>query len=312
MISEITQNQLQEKVQQAGAFIGNTPLFPLHELLDNPSKVKLYAKLEWQQLGGSVKARPAYNIIKEAIASGQLHEGKTLIDASSGNTAIAYASIAAQLGIQTKLFVPANASEERKRILRALGAELVLTSPLESTDGAQVEAEDYAARFPESVFYASQYTNENNWKAHYNTTAIEIWDQTGGAVSHFVAGLGTTGTFVGTSTRLKELNPNIQAVALQPHSPMHGLEGWKHLETARVPTIYNPAIANEIREVYSDVALQYIRAVSERFGLLISPSAAANILGAVKVANELNEGTVVTVLADNADKYGEVIKELFQ
>jgi len=236
---------LEFKLLKISERIGNTRLFRIRNLFNKPG-VEILAKLEWEQLGQSVKARPAFNIIKKAIAKGELGKGKALLDATSGNTGIAYASIAAELDIPVVLCIPENASEERKEILTDLGAELVLTSALEGTDGSQEVAQGLYLQNPEKYFYAQQYRNEANWQAHYYGTAREIWEQTRGSVTHFVAGLGTTGTFVGTSRRLKEFNSHIKTVALQPDNPMHGLEGWKHLETAHVPAIYDASTADKV------------------------------------------------------------------
>jgi len=303
--------QLITRLLKLEQLIGNTPLHEFSSLLDNP-KVKLYAKLEWLQLGGSVKARPAFNIIRNALVHGQLTPDKTLLDASSGNTAIAYASIAASLGIKVQLFVPENASDERKRMLTSLGAELVLTSSLGSTDEAQLEALQTYENNPDSYFYANQYGNDYNWMAHYHDTAPEIVLQTQGAITHFVTGLGTTGTFTGTARGLKSYNRKIEAIALHPATAMHGLEGWKHLETARVPGIYDASLADAHQTVDTNTAYELMKTVAQQEGLLISPSAAANLAGALEVANSLEEGTVVTILPDNAEKYGDVFDLLYQ
>jgi S-sulfo-L-cysteine synthase (O-acetyl-L-serine-dependent) len=310
MITEVkeTNRALLKKVNELGKQVGNTPLVPLHHIF-RKKNVQLYAKLEWKQLSGSVKCRPAYQIIKDAIEHYELDEDVRLLDATSGNTGIAYAAIGKQLGIGVTLCLPENASKERKEILQSLGAEIILTSKFEGTDGAQEMARSLAVSHPEKYFYADQYKNENNWKAHYLTTAPElVRDQPG--ITHFVAGLGTTGTFVGTGRRLRELKPGIHLTSLQPDSAMHALEGWKHLETAVVPGIYDPLVANENLEVSTEEAYEYLRAVLKHEGWLVSPSAAANVAGAVRVAERLDEGIVVTVLPDNADKYGDVIKKI--
>ena len=305
--AEPTTETLLQRAQQLGNQVGNTPLISLHHIYSKPG-VQLYAKTEWQQLGGSVKARAAYRIILDAIEKGEFDNGKTLLDATSGNTGIAYATIAAALHIPVALCMPENASKERKQILEKLGAEIIYTSKFGGTDEAQEVARFLAAEYPDKYFYADQYKNNNNWKAHYHTTAAEIWSAQPG-ITHFVAGLGTTGTFTGTGRRLKELNPNVQLVALQPDFALHGLEGWKHLETALVPAIYDASLADEVKEVATQDAYDIIQQAATH-GLLLSPSAAANIAGAIAVAESIEQGVIVTVLADNADKYGDVLQQL--
>ncbi|HTI91070.1 MAG TPA: cysteine synthase family protein [Puia sp.] len=288
--------------------IGHTPLHHVTQLFHH-DKVKLYAKKEWMQLSGSVKARAGYNIIRKAIEQGKLTTGKTLLDATSGNTGIAYAHIAKRLNIPVALCLPENASLERKEILESLGVRLILTSRFEGTDGAQQIAKTMAAEDPEKYFYADQYKNDNNWKAHYHSTAPEIFEALPG-ITHFVAGLGTTGTFVGTGRRLRELQPAIRLISLQPDFALHGLEGWKHLETAIVPEIYDPTVADDNEEVGTEEAYQIVREAHQKEGLLLSPSAAANLAGAIRIASRLEEGIVVTVLPDNADKYSEIIQKI--
>lgn len=310
MITQEIDLKLTEQLDVIGKFIGNTPLFPITRLHANEN-VKIFAKLEWQQLGGSVKSRPAFNIIKNAILNGELSPEKRLLDATSGNTGIAYAAIGAALGIPVTICLPENASEERKTILKAYGAEIIFTSKFGSTDEAQEIAQELSLKNPDKYYYARQYQNEANWKAHYHTTAEEIWRQTNGEITHFVAGLGTTGTFTGSSRRLRELNPDIRLISLQPDSALHGLEGWKHLETAIVPTIYDPTIAHQNLEMDTYNAYDTIKQVAAKEGLLISPSAAANLNGALQVADQLDAGVIVTVFPDNAEKYSEVINNLF-
>jgi len=290
--------------------IGNTPLHRVTRLFTKKN-IHIYAKKEWMQLSGSVKARAAYNIIRKAIENGDLSRSRTLLDATSGNTGIAYAHIAKQLGIPVALCLPENASQERKDILQSLGVRLILTSRFEGTDGAQQVAKSLAEEDPENYFYADQYKNQNNWKAHYHTTAPEIYGALPG-ITHFVAGLGTTGTFVGTGRRLRELKPSIQLISLQPDFALHGLEGWKHMETALVPKIYDPAVADANYEVSTEEAHDMIKAAYKYEGLLLSPSSAANLAGTIRIAQQLDEGTLVTVLPDNADKYSEIIKKLIQ
>lgn len=299
-----------DKTLQVGQLVGKTPLYEIRNVFQKPG-VRIFAKLEWQQLGGSVKSRPAFNIIKNAIQDGQLGHGRHLLDATSGNTGIAYAAICAALNIPLTLCLPENASIERKRILQALGVNIVFTSRFEGTDGAQLEAKRLFKENPDHYFYADQYANDHNWRAHYETTAPEIWQQTSGKVTHFVAGLGTTGTFTGTGRGLKMFNPDIELVALQPDNPMHGLEGWKHLETAIVPKIYDSSLADRFLEIDTLESYDMMRLLAQQEGLLVSPSAAANLLGAIKVAEEIESGVIVTTFADNAEKYAEVMERIF-
>jgi S-sulfo-L-cysteine synthase (O-acetyl-L-serine-dependent) len=299
-----------EKTLQVGQLVGKTPLYEIRNAFHKPG-VRIFAKLEWQQLGGSVKSRPAFNIIKNAVRDGQLGHGKHLLDATSGNTGIAYAAICAALKIPVTLCLPENASVERKRILKALGVNIVFTSRFDGTDGAQLEAKRLYREQPDRYFYADQYANDNNWRAHYETTAPEIWQQTCGKITHFVAGLGTTGTFMGTGRGLKKFNNDIELVGMQPDNPMHGLEGWKHLETAIVPKIYDASLADRFLEIDTLEAYDMVRLLAQTEGLLVSPSAGANLLGAIKVAKQIEEGTIVTTFADNAEKYAEVMNHIF-
>jgi cysteine synthase B len=301
-------DSLIDKVKLLRRQIGNTPLHRFTKLFSKKD-VLLYAKKEWKQLSGSVKARAAYFIFRTAIENGSLNENKILLDATSGNTGIAYAAIGKELGIRVSLCLPENASKERKEILKSLGAEIILTSKFEGTDGAQQSAKELATKYPHIYYYADQYKNESNWQAHYNTTAVEIYNELPG-ITHFVTGLGTTGTFVGTGRRLKEYNPAIHLTSLQPDSALHALEGWKHLETALVPAIYDPALADDNLEVSTEESHEILKAALKHEGLLLSPSSAANIAGAIRVAKELDKGIVVTVLPDNADKYGDVINRI--
>ena len=287
---------------EAWELVGNTPLLKLHNL-GPKSNVELYAKAEWFNPGGSVKDRPALNMILDGERTGRLTPGKIILDATSGNTGIAYAWIGAARGYKVKLALPQNASEERKQILHAYGAELVLTSPLEGSDGAIREAQRIYAENTDLYFYPDQYGNPANWRAHYETTAIEIWEQTRGRITHFVAGLGTSGTFVGTTRRLKELNPNIRAISFQPDSPFHGLEGLKHMPTAIVPAIYDSSLADENVEVSTEDAHRYARLLGRREGLLAGISAGAALACALQVAESLSSGVVVTVFPDGGDKY---------
>lgn len=302
---------LEERIREVGKKIGNTPLYRVNTGLYNNQRVSIFAKKEWLQIGGSVKARAAYSIIKNAIDAGAINEQKILLDATSGNTGIAYAAIAREIGLKVSLCLPENASIERKAILRELGVDIIFTSALEGTDGSQQLAQQLALDNPGRYFYADQYKNDNNWKAHYNTTAIEIFEEVP-EITHFATGLGTTGTFVGTGRRLKELNPKIKLVAFHPDSALHGMEGWKHLETAVVPAIYDPTLADENVEITTEEAYEMLQRVYKIEGLLLSPSSAANIAGAIGLAERIKEGTIVTILPDNADKYSEVIKRLIK
>lgn len=300
---------IEQRLDELEPYVGNTPLFRINKLFQKKG-VKLFAKLEWQQFGGSIKARPAFNIIRQAVRNGELSDRITLLDATSGNTGIAYAIFAAVAGIRLHLCVPENASKERKHIFQSLGARITYTSAFETTDGAQRVAREILEQNRDQYYYADQYANDNNWLAHYQTTAPEIWAQTFGEVSHFVAGLGTTGTFTGTGTRLKELNPNIHLTALQPETALHALEGWKHLETSHIPIIYNNQLADEVVEVDTQSSYNILKDAAKYEGLLLSPSSAACLLGAIKVAEKLTEGTVVVTLPDDASKYSEVIQQI--
>jgi len=308
MIVQELNSKLLYKAKRLSAQVGNTPLMRIRNLVPKKS-VELWAKKEWEQLSGSIKCRAAYRIFLDALQKGDLTENKILLDATSGNTGIAYAAIGFALGIKVALCLPENASKERKEILTSLGAGIIYTSKYEGTDGAQEVAKELARKYPDKYFYADQYKNENNWKAHYYGTAVEIFKDLPD-ITHFVAGLGTTGTFVGTGRRLKEFNPDIQLISFQPDSAMHGLEGWKHLETAIVPKIYDASVADKNLEVSTEEAYRVIKAAKEHEGLLLSPSSAANLAGALKIIDEIDEGVVVTVLPDNADKYNEVIKRI--
>lgn len=285
--------------------IGNTPLLRLDNTAGAhgiPSTVALYAKAEWFNPGGSVKDRAAWNILRTAEEQGLLRPGMTILDSTSGNTGIAYAMIGAARGYRVRLTVPANASPERVQILRAYGAELILTDPLEGSDGALVEARRIAAE-DDSVFYANQYNNPANWQAHYLTTAPEIWEQTHGRVTHFVAGLGTSGTFTGTTRGLRELNPAIRCYSAQPDSPFNGLEGWKHMESAIVPGIYDVDLADANLTVRTEDGYAMARFLARREGLFVGISSAAAVAAAVAVARELMAGVVVTILPDSGFKY---------
>ncbi len=288
------------------ARIGNTPLLALDALTGGLPHVKLLGKAEWYNPGGSIKDRAAASIVAEARCSGKLAPGKILLDSTSGNTGIAYAMLGAALGFPVTLCVPENASPERKRILQAYGANIIYTDPAEGSDGAMRIARQLAQRHPDLYFYADQYSNDANWRAHYETTANEIWQQTEGRVTHFVAMLGTTGTFVGTARRLKELNPQIRCISLQPDSPFHGIEGAKHLPSAVVPRIYDASLADENLEIVTEDAHAMARRLGRQHGLLVGVSAAAAVVGSLRVVERLKidqRATIVTVLCDSGEKY---------
>lgn len=288
--------------------IGNTPLMGFRSVTAHlPDNVQVFAKAEWQNPGGSVKDRAALGIINTALENGDLGNGKILLDSTSGNTGIAYAMIGAAKGIPVKLFVPANASPERLKILRAYGVQLELTDPLEGSDGAIRAVRELAASQPDKYFYADQYSNPANWLAHYNTTGVEIWEQTFGMVTHFVAALGTSGTFMGTARRLKEYNPLIQAISLQPDSPFHGLEGLKHMETAIKPGIYDENLADRDIVASTEATYEMARRLAREEGYLVGISSASALLGALHIAEEVADrgqsAVIVTIFPDNAYKY---------
>ena len=285
------------------ACVGNTPLIQLGRIVESVAPVEIYAKAEWFNPGGSVKDRPALNMILEGERSGKLRAGKVILDATSGNTGIAYGMIGASRGYQVTLCLPANASQERKHILRAYGVEMVLTDPARSTDGAIEKAREMYAANPEKYFYPDQYNNDANWKAHYETTGPEIIRQTSGKLTHFVAGLGTTGTFIGTSRRLKEHDSSIRVISFQPDSGFHGLEGLKHLPTALVPGIYEPALADENLWITTEDAYKMVRRLASEEGLLVGISSGAALVACLRVAQGLSQGRIVTVFPDSGDKY---------
>jgi S-sulfo-L-cysteine synthase (O-acetyl-L-serine-dependent) len=283
--------------------VGRTPLIRLRQIERACPGVEIYAKAEWQNPGGSVKDRAAARMIAEGETAGKLDHSKTILDATSGNTGIAYAMIGAARGYRVKLCVPENASNERKLILRAFGAELVLTSPLESTDGAIREARRLYAESPDKYFYPDQYNNDGNWRAHYDTTGPEIIEQTAGTLTHFVAGLGTSGTFVGTARRLRKFNPAIKLISFQPATAFHGLEGLKHMESAIVPGIYDPTIADQDLRVESEDAFDMVRRLAREEGVMAGISSGAAVSAVLQVAKGLKSGIIVTVCPDGAEKY---------
>jgi cysteine synthase B len=290
------------------AQVGNTPLLAFSRITAHlPENIQIYAKAEWANPGGSVKDRAAYNIIKQAELSGELRPGKILVDSTSGNTGIAYAMLGAAKGIPVKLFVPANASQERLAILRAYGVDLVLTDPLEGSDGAILAVRELVEQEPDKYFYANQYNNPANWQAHYETTGVEIWEQTSGRVTHFIAGLGTSGTLMGTGRRLKEYNPDLQVISLQPNSPFHGLEGLKHMGSAIKPGIYDEALADRDLPVTTEDTYKMALRLAREEGYLVGISAATAMVGSLQIAEELaaegKPGVLVTLFPDNAYKY---------
>jgi len=283
--------------------IGRTPLVRLHRFERETPGVELWAKAEWQNPGGSVKDRAAARMILEGEASGALTSEKTILDATSGNTGIAYAMVGAAKGYRVKLCLPLNASPERKLILGALGAELILTDPLEGTDGSIREARRLFEAHPGQYFYPDQYSNDGNWRAHYDTTGPEIIEQTSGRLTHFVAGLGTSGTFMGTGRRLRQFNAKIKLISFQPSGPFHGLEGLKHMESAIVPPIYDPTLADEDLRVESERAHEMVRRLAREEGLLAGISSGAALAATLDVARRLESGVVVTIFPDGAEKY---------
>ncbi|MCS4040500.1 PLP-dependent cysteine synthase family protein [Salinibacter ruber] len=284
--------------------IGRTPLLRLDRVADDlPDSVAVYGKAEHLNPGGSVKDRPALRMIEAGLDAGAFRPEQTLIDATSGNTGIAYAMIGAAKGLDVALALPENASAERKKVLRAYGAELILTDPMAGTDGAQRRVKEIVDAHPDRYFYPDQYNNDANWRAHYDGTGTEILDQTDGAVSHFVTGLGTTGTFTGVTRRLKAHDASIRCVAVEPETALHGLEGLKHMETAIVPGIYAPDLADAHRTCTTEAAVDMTRRLAREEGLLVGPSAGANVAAALDVARSLDAGTVVTILCDTGTRY---------
>jgi cysteine synthase B len=281
--------------------VGRTPLIRLHRIEQEKPGIELYGKAEFANPGGSVKDRPARRMMLEGLASGALAPGKTLLDATSGNTGIAYAMFGAAIGVPVVLCVPDNVTAERKRMLRAYGAELVLTDPLEGSDGAIREARRRFAAAPDGYFYPDQYNNPFNWRAHYDTTAPEIIEQTAGRLTHFVAGLGTSGTFIGVGRRLRELLPGVVLASLQPESPLHGIEGLKHMATAIVPGIYDPTLADVDLRIDTERAVAMTRRLAREEGLLVGISAGASVAAALALVEP--PAVVVTVLCDGGERY---------
>jgi len=286
--------------------VGNTPLIRLARVATGLSNLEILGKAEWLNPGGSVKDRAASNIVRQARTEGKLTSGKILLDSTSGNTGIAYAMIGAAQGFPVTLCMPANVSVERKHILRAYGANIIYTDPADGSDGAIHMARELADKHPDIYYYADQYSNDANWLAHYHGTANEIWQQTEGRITHFVAMLGTSGTFMGTTRRLKELNPGVRCISLQPDSSFHGIEGAKHMPTAIVPRIYDRSLADDNLEISTEAAYAMARRLAREEGLLVGISAAAAVVGCLQVARTLKPdeyAVFVTVLCDSGDKY---------
>lgn len=289
------------------AQIGSTPLLKLPTLTQSLPGIEIYGKAEYFNPGGSVKDRPALNMIRDGERSGKLDKSKTIIDATSGNTGIAYAMIGAALGYRVKLCLPSNASMERKRILQAYGAEIVYTDPAQSSDGAIRKVREIVGADPEPYFYPDQYNNPANWQAHFETTGPEILEQTQNRLTHFIAALGTSGTFMGVTRRLRQSAPTVQCLSAQPASGFHGLEGLKHMPTSIVPGIYDAALASENVWLETEDAYRMTKRLAREEGVLIGISAGANVSAAVRVAQRLHQqgkpGVIVTILCDSADKY---------
>jgi len=284
-------------------YVGNTPLFKIERFEEIPAGVELYAKAEWFNIGGSVKDRAALRIIDDALRDGRLNSSKTLIDSTSGNTGIAYALICAVKGIPCEMVMPENVSEERKRIIAAHGAKVTYTDPFEGSDGAIRYVRELAAQHPEKYFYANQYNNPSNWKAHYDTTGPEIYRQTHGRITHFVAGLGTSGTMMGVGRRLRNYNPDIELVGVQPDEPFNGLEGLKHMASAILPGIYDESLLSRNLGISTEAGYETARDLARREGLFAGQSGGAALHGALDVVAELEEGVVVVLLPDGGSRY---------
>jgi cysteine synthase B len=278
--------------------VGNTPLLRLNSIAAHVAPVEVHAKAEWFNPSGSVKDRAARQIIRTALEDGRLNKDKIILDATSGNTGIAYAMFGAALGIKVTLVMPASVSLERKTILKAYGAEMIFTDPMLGGNGAIEKAQSLYTDAPGKYFYANQYDNEASWHAHYETTAEEVWRQTQGRITHFVAGVGTSGTFMGTGRRLRELNPRIKLISMQPDSAINAIEGWKYMPTAILPKIYDESLADENIEVTTEEAQATALRLAREEGLFVSASAGAAAAGALRVASSLREGVIVTMFAD--------------
>jgi len=285
--------------------IGNTPLLKINRITSvlKNKDVEIYAKAEWFNPGGSVKDRPALRIIEDAEKTERLNRDKIIIDSTSGNTGIAYALIGASKGYKVTLVMPQNVSEERKMIVRAFGAKIVFTDPLLGSDGAMIEAKRLVNEEPSKYFYADQYNNPSNWKAHYETTGVEIWEQTGGEITHFIACLGTSGTLMGTGRRLKEYNPDIQVISVEPATSIHGLEGMKHMATSIVPGIYDDRFPDRKLMVDTEDAYAAVKRLASEEGFFVGYSSGAALVASMKVANEIDRGLIVAIFPDRGDRY---------
>lgn len=303
----IIDRDIENKVEKLSNFIGNTPLFPIENIY-NKKGVNIFAKVEWQQLGNSIKSRPAFEMIKKAIEIGELDTHKVIIDASSGNTGIAYASIGAFLGIHVKLILPHNTSKEKILILKSLNADIEIVPEIYGMDGAQNKVKEIVASDPEKYFHINQYSNKENYKSHFKTAA-EIVKQTKGEITHFVVGLGTSGTFTGNSMFLKQKNKNVKTIALQPANAKNILFGWKYYNGNNVPPIFNQSLVDEVIRIQDEEVEQIIKLAAATEGLLLSPSSAGNLAGAIKVAKKIDKGTIVTVFPDGHDKYYSFLEE---
>jgi len=303
-LTQIRKQQFKSLDDGLRSHVGNTPLLSLRRVTRNlPPQIQIFAKAEWFNPGGSVKDRPALNIIRSAIANGDLTSGKRLLDSTSGNMGISYATFGAAMGIPVTLCLPANASPERITILRALGAEVILTDPSEGSDGAILVARKMAKENPDLYWYANQYNNDANWQAHYLTTGPEILAQTNGQVTHFVAGLGTAGTLMGVGRYLREQLPNVKIIGFQPDASFHGLEGLKHMPSAIKPGIYDSSFADETLEVQTEVAHEMVRRLAREEGLFVGISSGAALVAAMQVASTINEGVIVTLFPVAGYKY---------
>jgi len=285
--------------------VGNTPLLRIKKVIPKEisSKVEIYAKLESFNPGGSVKDRPALSMFLDAISKGLIKEGKTVIDATSGNTGIALAMVGAALEVPVELAMPANVSEERKRIIKAYGAKVYLTDPLEGTDGAILFVRELVSKNPEKYVYLDQYNNPANWKAHFYSTGIEIWHQTGGRITHFVAGIGTGGTIMGTGRRLRVFNQDIQIVGVQPAYPFHGIEGLKHIESSIKPGIFDESFLDRTIFVETEPAYEMTKRLALEEAIFVGQSSGAALFAAIQLAKELEEGVIVVVFPDGGSKY---------
>lgn len=292
------------RTQNLISSIGNTPLIKLKRVLPDEisPNVEIYVKAEWFNPGGSVKDRPALQMVQDGISSGAFQRGQTLIDSTSGNTGIAYSMIGAAMGFPVALVMPENVSFERKRMIEAYGAKIIFSDPLEGSDGARDVVKNLVDENPSQYFFPDQYGNASNWKAHYQTTGPEIWRDTQGLITHFIAGMGTSGTAMGTSRFLKEQNSNVEAIALQPES-FHGIEGWKNMDSSHKVPIYDASIHDRKITIPTEPAYHWARELARKEGVLVGPSAGGALYGALEVARELDQGLIVVVFADGGDKY---------